>query len=64
MVQSTNCSAVVRQQSSYISVVHHEKQPLDSSRRWSAKENKYIDVQRPLIVQAYNAYMGDVDMAD
>lgn len=42
----------------------HGKQPLDSCRRWSAKEKKYIDVQRPHIVQAYNAYMGGVDMAD
>ncbi|XP_070381969.1 piggyBac transposable element-derived protein 3-like [Dermacentor albipictus] len=42
----------------------HGTQPLDSCRRWSAKEKKYIEVPRPHIVQVYNAYMGGVDMAD
>ncbi|KAH9372612.1 hypothetical protein HPB48_013551 [Haemaphysalis longicornis] len=42
----------------------HAQEPEDTCRRWSCKENKYIDVPRPYIIAMYNFNMGGVDLAD
>ncbi|KAH9374885.1 hypothetical protein HPB48_004162 [Haemaphysalis longicornis] len=42
----------------------HGQEPEDTCRRWSRKENKYIDVPRPYIIAMYNLNMGGVDLAD
>src|SRR5678816_3110210 len=39
-------------------------EPHDRCLRWEAKENKYVDIERPFVVQEYNKYMGRVDLAD
>ena len=36
----------------------------DFVKRWSAKEKKNIQVKRPSVIQAYNEYMGGVDLMD
>ncbi len=38
--------------------------PVGSIERWSSKEKKYVEVQRPAIVQIYNGGMGGVDLFD
>ena len=38
--------------------------PTDVVQRWSKKESKYVDVQRPQIVVTCNAGMGGVDLFD
>lgn len=37
---------------------------LDVVRRWSKKEKKYVDIERPEIVRIYNQSMGGVDKMD
>lgn len=39
-------------------------QPTDTCKRWSTKEQRTIDVSRPLPVKEYNNFMGGVDFAD
>ena len=34
------------------------------AQRWSKKENKFIEINRPKIVANYNAHMGGVDLCD
>lgn len=34
------------------------------ARRWSAKEKKFIDIPRPLMVEEHNIHMGEVDLCD
>ena len=34
------------------------------ARRWSKKERKFINIQRPAMVVEYNSYMGGVDLCD
>ena len=34
------------------------------ARHWSAKEKKFIDIPRPLMVEEYNIHMGGVDLCD
>lgn len=45
--------------SSYASI-----EPLSTCKRYSAAERKFIDIQRPNIVEEYNKYMGGVDLID
>lgn len=40
------------------------KEPVNTVRRWSKSEKKYITVTQPNVIKAYNTYMGGVDMAD
>jgi len=42
----------------------HGLPPQDKSKRWSKGEKKYIEVDRPAIIQQYNAKMGGVDLCD
>lgn len=42
----------------------HGIEPTDRCRRWSKKEKKHPDVQKPSAVRNYNSNMGGVDMAD
>lgn len=42
----------------------HGTEPTDSCRRWSKSAREYINVSRPMVVKAYNANMGGVDLAD
>lgn len=37
---------------------------VDVVRRWSKKEKKYVDIERPEIVRIYNQSMGGVDKMD
>lgn len=39
-------------------------QPTDECRRWSKKDSKYVQVQRPYIVARYNDCMGGIDLID
>ena len=39
-------------------------EPVETVRRWCTKEKKYVDVERPTIVQIYNGGMGEVDLFD
>ncbi|XP_060846158.1 piggyBac transposable element-derived protein 3-like [Rhopalosiphum padi] len=41
-----------------------DKEPKDTCRRWSKKEFKKIDVERPNCVKNYNTFMGGVDLCD
>ena len=34
------------------------------ARRWSKKDNEFIEIDRPQIVENYNAHMGGVDLCD
>ena len=43
---------------------HYGVEPLGTCKRWSSKEKKHIDVERPLVVKEYNIHMGGVDLAD
>jgi len=38
--------------------------PAKTVRRWSTKEKKHVDVERPAIVQLYNGGMGGIDLFD
>lgn len=38
--------------------------PVTYVKRWSTAEKKYIEIQRPNIIQEYNTYMGGVDLND
>ena len=42
----------------------HGIQPQDICRRWSKKEKKYVNVDRPAVIQQYNLLMGGVDLSD
>ena len=42
----------------------HGCESVDSVRRWSTKEKKYIQIQRPNVIKAYNQHMGGVDLID
>jgi hypothetical protein len=42
----------------------HDCELVDSVRRWSTKEKKHIQIQRPNVIKAYNQYMGGVDLID
>lgn len=42
----------------------HSIEDVDTCKRWSKKEKKYIDVRRPEIIREYNLKMGGVDMVD
>lgn len=39
-------------------------EPINAVQRWSVKENRYIEVTRPYIVDCYNKNMGGVDLSD
>ena len=43
---------------------HYGVEPLGTCKRWSSKEKKRIDVERPLAVKEYNIHIGGVDLAD
>lgn len=38
--------------------------PLNKRVRWCKIQNKYIEVDRPLVVKAYNSHMGGIDFLD
>ncbi|KAF0751882.1 piggyBac transposable element-derived protein 2-like isoform X1 [Aphis craccivora] len=39
-------------------------EPLGTCKRWSISDKKFIEVQRPHVVEEYNKFMGGVDLAD
>ena len=41
---------------------HYGVEPLGTCKRWSSKEKKHIDVERPLVV--YSIHLRGVDLAD
>ncbi len=43
---------------------HGSVTPLQSARRWSAKDKAYINVPMPNIIGHYNKHMGGVDLVD
>lgn len=45
--------------SSYVGI-----EPIGTVKRWSQTDRKYIDINRPHIVEAYNTNMGGVDLCD
>lgn len=38
--------------------------PLKTAKRWDKKENKYIIINKPKLVDEYNIFMGGVDLMD
>jgi hypothetical protein len=40
------------------------EEPRDKCRRWSKTEKKFLEVDRPHIVQEYNRFMGGIDLID
>ncbi|KAI9513755.1 hypothetical protein NQZ68_039689 [Dissostichus eleginoides] len=38
--------------------------PPDVAQRWSKKEKKMLNIQRPFSVKLYNQHMGGVDLMD
>ncbi|CAK1595847.1 unnamed protein product [Parnassius mnemosyne] len=42
----------------------YAKDPTDTCARWQKSERRYIQIERPKVVQAYNHNMGGVDLAD
>ena len=42
----------------------HGVSPQDTCKRWAKAEKKYVEVDRPAIVQQYNSKMGGVDLCD
>ena len=52
-------NGVVQLASTYIG---HELK--NNVKRWSAKENKRIEIECPTMVEKYNAHMGEVDLCD
>lgn len=42
----------------------HGAEPKDKCRRWSKTENRYIEVDRPIVVKYYNDKMGGVYLLD
>ena len=42
----------------------HGCEPIDSVRRWSTKEKKHIQIQRPNVIKAYKQHLGGVDLID
>lgn len=43
---------------------HEGIKPNDHCKRWSKRERKYIQVERPLVVKHYNDFMGGIDLCD
>lgn len=38
--------------------------PKDVCKRWSKKDKRFINTERPMVIKEYNSQMGGVDMAD
>lgn len=38
--------------------------PVESVKRWSVAEKKFIDIPRPISIGEYNSYMGGIDLHD
>lgn len=43
---------------------HEGITPIDNCRRWTKKEKKYIEVERPSVIKNYNDFMGGTDLCD
>ena len=39
----------------------YECQPIGSVKRWSSKQKKHLQIERPAVFKAYNDYMGGLD---
>jgi len=39
-------------------------EPVDKVKRWSTRDKKYIEIDRPHVIKVYNEHMGGVDLLD
>lgn len=48
----------------HIITTYKHVEPVEKIKRWSTKDKKFIDVDRPAPIAEYNTHMGGVDLSD